>query len=206
MADQEFHPFLFSNQRNNREVKTLEGIYEESTYLFGTDVVYVKRTLAQEEPVFGEFLSKVAEEGVDMRLFVEQVEQFDGADMYSKFGLTLSDEMSVYGPKVTFEDAGILPKPQDLVLHVPSNKLFEITHVADDREGAAFYPLGDNFSYKLSCKIYAHDYSETEDATNIPEIIELDAVNDEDIALNNTEIQTEGAAFIDTDESDPLTG
>lgn len=206
MSDQSTHPFLWNNQRNNLEVDTIQGIYEEATYLYGTDLVYVKRTLSQEEPIFGEFLSKVSTEGVPIRLFVEQVEQFDGGDMYSKFGLQLSDEMTVYGPKITFQDAEILPKPQDLILHVPSQKLFEITHVVDDREGAAFYPMGRNFSYKLTCKIYSHDYSETADVINVPEIANLDLVNDEDFDLQNQEVQDSGSTFIDTTENDPLTG
>ena len=205
MADQKSHPFLFNNQVDNIEAETYGGIFEECTHLFGTDVKYVKRTLAFEEPIFGEFLAKAATEGVDMRLFVEQVEMFEGAgDMYSKFGLQLGDEMTVHGPKVTFSDAGVLPRPQDLILHVPSDKLFEITHVQDDKDGAAFYPLGNNFGYRITCKLYNHDYSETENVVNYPELQALDDMNLEDVTENTEPIRVEAVQHVDKTESDPI--
>lgn len=201
------HPFRFNEQRNNPDLETIVSIYDEITWLYGTDLKYISRELANTEQVFGEFLSMILREAKDIRLFVQQVEQFEGAGpMYTKFGLTLQDEMTCYGPKILFESKGILPKPDDIILHVPSNRLFEVAHVYDEKNEAAFYPLGENIAYRLQCSVYQHDYSEIHPDVieDIPDIAALDEANPLDLEVNNEEYKGEAASHIDDTEKDPL--
>jgi hypothetical protein len=204
--DEDKVPFLFNNQRENPDIETIKGIYLEATYLYGTDCKYIRRELTNENVAFGEFRSMILAESTDIRLFVEQLEQFDGAQMYTKFGLQLNDEATMFGPKILFENKGIMPKPNDIIYHVPSQRLFEVTHVDDEKNGTPFYMLGENTGYRLQCAIYQHDYSEISDDVidAIPEMAQFDEQNADDTAVNNEEYEGEAGNYIDETERDPL--
>lgn len=210
------YPFLFNDgDRPDNEIVTLENMYEECTYLYGTDLYYIPIELYNEEDTFGEYLSRVASIGISFRGFVEQTDEFEGNGyMFTKFGLQLQDEMNVFVLKRILKNKNIIPKENDLIYHKRSDKIFEIEFIDDDKNGSNFYPLGANISYRIRCKLYNNDYrtdfsllnsEQVEDASN--EIIKkLDLLNTQDVEENNIPLENINTDndIIDNEEIDPL--
>lgn len=225
-------PFLFNqtydiNQSN--EANTYNSIYSEFTYLYGTDIIFLPREVHKEETTFGEYLSATIEKGFPIRLFLEEIEAWGGnGDMYSKFGLQVTDECTLYCNKLTFvqatsssaASAGVYPKQGDLIYINKSQKLFQISHIEDETK-PAFYLLGNRAGYKIQCKLfsYSHEAINQSVSAGIPEAIQaLDGLmnnimtptasaekleNKEFINLNKP-IQTMANPLIDILETDPL--
>ena len=214
------YPFLFNNSRkDNKEVETFENILIEAVYLNGQDIYYIQRKLLNEVSGFEEFKTKISEKAQALRVYVEEVEGFAGpGNMFTKFGLQLNDEMTVYAPKKLFQHFNIIPKEQDLIYHVVSDRLFEITYVTDYNIPGVNFPLGKNYAYKLECKLFIFDYDDivpqevaTQEYDNFPTFPKLEDLfdlNDEDIERNNKEIEDEEKELniVDNSEKNPLLG
>lgn len=219
-------PFTFTKVldiNESNESSLYLSIYNEFTYQHGTDVIFIERTPNEAEEIFGEYLQKKISRGTPMRLFVEEVEMWNGAgDTYTKFGLQVNDECTLHCPKIAFEQSrpGLYPKYNDLIYLVNAKKLFEITHI-EDETSPAFYLLGNRSCYKISCKTYAYDHSEISDDISIPtEIQALDKlvnnpitgidwdIQEKEISRSNKKVEQIKIAeqIIDSTENDPLLG
>lgn len=207
---------------------TQDILCSEWYYLYGTDIVFLPREVNKEETTFGEYLSAVFNVGKPMRMFVEEVEAWSGGgDMYSKFGLQVTDEATLYLNKSSFAKAtsgsnapsGLFPKQGDLIYITKSQKLYQIAHVEDEIQ-PAFYLLGNRAGYKFTCKLFAytHELISQEVSSGIPEAImaidnllqdlEGNMVNLEtkEYNQNNKPIIQSAVPVIDNSETDPLLG
>jgi hypothetical protein len=212
------------NPNGANEASLYNSIYNEFSWHYGTDIVFIERTVYDAESVFGEFMAKVYTRGTPMRLFIEQVDGWGGqGDIYSKFGIQITDECTVYCPKITFEQhlVGLCPKYGDLIYVPKSRKLFEIKHIEDELP-PTFYLLGNRAGYVMSCKAFVYDHSEVLDSDGMPEevaaldnlILDLqnnpkyDEINSKELANQNdkfTQIAHSGTV-LDHTEIDPLVG
>jgi len=219
-------PFLFNQVydiNGSNEASLNLSLYTEFTFLYGTDIVFIERDPNEPENILGEFLQKKISRGTPMRLFLEDTEQWGGAgDIYSKFGIQITDECTLHCPKITFDQArsGLFPKYNDLIYVVKSKKLFEIKHI-EDETSPAFYLLGNRSCYRIDCKLYVYDHSEIGTDSSIP--IEVQAL---DNIINNPATNTDwnpqekevekfnlpienikvSELIVDTAEKDPLLG
>lgn len=208
------YPFFFNNNENNLEYQTFESIYQEAVELYGYNVIYIKQELFNKTEAFGEFRTKILSSSKQLRMFIEQVQGFNNNLMFSKFGIRFEDSIDIYCPKITLEEYQIEPKLQDLIFVPVMNRLFEITYidVNDDKNGT-FFPLGKNFAYHFSCKLYNYDYSEIDINDNIQNLPQLEVqkienlLNINNLTTNsNKQIQNEKSALniIDDSEKDNL--
>lgn len=224
-------PFLFNavydiNQSN--EANTYNQIASEFQYLHGTDVVFMPRDVGVEEPIFGEYLAAKITKGIPLRVFIEEVEAWAGAgDMYSRFGLQVTDECTIHTNKTSWLQAmqaiageDIYPKQGDLFFVHKAQKLFQISHIEDEAT-PGFYLFGNRTGYKIQCKMFSYNHEEISQAegSNIPSAVAaLDDLlaqqdNEELVPLNVKEennfiapIEAEAATIIDQTENDPLLG
>jgi hypothetical protein len=225
-------PFKFNRNfdlNSAGEANTYNNIFAEATYQFGSDVVFIERTVNTPEFIFGEYLGSVLAAGTPMRLFQEELTAWGGGgDMYKKFGLTVTDEVTFYCPTLTFMTAKpdpdnegqflpFFPKQSDLILHVNSKKLFEIQHI-ETEAAPGFFVFGNKNSYVMKCKMYTYDHSGIDASADSlpPEIKALDNVttvgNKTFDLLSNEEnnfnkpIATEITKnkILDNSETDPL--
>ena len=210
------HPFKFNDNYDlgaAGEANTYNQIYAEGCYLFGSDVVFMPRTTNNPEPIFGEYLASSIDKGFPMRLFVEDVTNWNGGgDLYSKFGLQVTDETTFHCPKISFEQLQALnpiyPKQGDLVYYVKGKKLFEILHIEDETQ-PGFYVFGNRNSYVLKCKAYSYDHMEISTDVSIPaEVSSLNSLATQDQNHNNDIIISTIVAetILDRSEVDPITG
>lgn len=225
-------PYKFNQTydlNESNEANLFNGIYSEFTFLYGTDIIFLPREVNKEETTFGEYLSATIEKGFPIRLFLEEVEAWSGnGDMYSKFGLQVTDECTLYCNKLTFNQAtsnpeatgGVFPKQGDLIYINKSQKLFQISHIEDEVK-PAFYLLGNRAGYKIQCKLFSYTHEEISQdvSAGIPEaVMALDnllnnimtpsataeLLPEKEIVNNNKPIQKEAVPVIDTFETDPL--
>jgi hypothetical protein len=231
-------PFVFNRQYSigqSNEANTLDNIASEFYYLYGSDIVFMPREVGTADQVFGEYLASQIAKGYNIRMFVEEVEAWaGGGDIYSKFGLQVTDECTMYINKTSFFNAtasavsgvpisgtGVYPKQGDLLYHVISKKLYQIAHVEDEIQ-PSFYLLGNRAGYKFQCKLFTYNYEviSQDVSANIPAAIQaLDALMSSPISAGATEtlparevrkknapVQKIATAIIDTSEKDPLAG
>lgn len=204
------------------EAATMDHLASEWYAKHGSDMHFLPREVNKEETTFGEYLSATFNKGYPIRMFHEEVEAWSGnGDMYSKFGLMVTDECTCWITKSfwTEQTSGVWPKQGDLIYIDKTQKLFEISHIEDEIQ-PAFYLLGNRSGMKISCKLFSYHHEEISQAASagIPSAVQaLDALLDDldgnqvpleqkDFNHNNAKIQSGSVTIINNDEDDPLAG
>jgi hypothetical protein len=202
---------------------TTDMLATEFYLLNGTDITFLPRELYKEDTAFGEYLSPVFEKGFPLRMFLEEVEAWSGnGDMYSKFGLQVTDEATLYINKSSFlaQTENNYPKQDDLIYVAKSKKLFQIKHIEDEVQ-PAFYLLGQRAGFKFSCGLFSYNHEKISQSVSgedngIPLAIQaLDSLlsdldgnqvtlDQKEYNLNNAPIINNAVNIIDTREVDPL--
>lgn len=216
-------PYVFAKvmDADVAEAYLYDNILSEFIYLHGSDVVWLHNEVNKAEPIFGEYLAAEIDRGYPMRMFVEETEAWGGSgDMYSKFGLQVTDECTLHINRTSFlnASASAYPKQSDLVYINKTQKLFEVSHVEDETT-PGFYLFGNRTGYKISCKLYSYDHKKINQSVSagIPEAIQAldglleDTKTTDQVTLDNKEqnnivipIRNEASNILDTSESDPL--
>lgn len=216
--DNGVYPFSFNIEDPVEDVELFKDIFEEGVRLHGNKCVYIRKEYLNEENTFGEYLTGILSKADEIYAFTEQVEGWDGpGDLFSKFGIRNSDEMTLHVPKNTFKKLGFVPKIGDVVYHVVTKSAWQIEDV-DDGKKPSFHPLGQYISYVMTCKSYLFDHVEASkelmDSTNehidiITKVLFGDgtAVDNaiiEDVREKNDPIETVKSTIVDNSERDPL--
>lgn len=220
-----FRPYLLNQTyalTGSNEANTMDRIASEWYYLYGTDMHFLPREVNKEETTFGEYLSAVFNKGIPMRMFIEEVTAWSGnGDMYSKFGLQVTDECTLWCTKSFFTEqtSGVYPKQGDLIYVGKSQKLFQINHIEDEVQ-PAFYLLGNRSGFKIQCKLFAynHEAISQEASAGIPSAVQAldNLLNDlegnsvpletKEYNQNNAKVIDAAVPIIDNTEEDPLLG
>ena len=151
---------FFKHTSNEQQV--VEDLTIETIKIHGQDMVYIPRTLVNNDELFGEDSISKFESGTEIEMFVESVDGFEGdGDFISKFGLEIRDSMSLVVAKKRFQqELGMSrPKEGDLIYFPLSNGLFEIKFVEHENP---FYQLGKLYTYKLSCELFQYSQEDIE--------------------------------------------
>ena len=151
------NPF-FKHKRSEQDL--VDSLTVESIKIHGYDMVYIPRTLVQEDKIFGEDVLSKFEEGNTIEMYIDSVDGFEGeGDFISKFGLEIKDTISLIVSRTRFEDVMshdgniIRPREGDLVYFPFSRGLFEIKFVEHENP---FYQQGKLYTYKLSCELFTY--------------------------------------------------
>ena len=137
-------------------------------------MIYIPRTLVNEDELFGEDTISKFTEGNAIEMYIESVDGFEGeGDFISKFGLEIKDTMSLIVSRKRFEEqlghVATRPREGDLIFFPLSKGLFEIKFVEHENP---FYQLGKLYTFKLSCELFS--YSQEEIDTGFSEIDSLE--------------------------------
>jgi len=210
------------DKAQSNEANLYDNIASEYLWLHGDDVVFIPREVGVTEEVFGEFLASKFDKGYPFRMFVEEMEAWGGSgDMFSKFGLQVTDECTVWITKTAFSQGAsdVYPKQGDILYINKSQKLFEVQGVEDEVK-PGFYHFGNKTWYKISSKLfsYNHEIINQSVSAGIPDAIQaldnlLAAVDNSSVSLEaketmtyNTKIEDIADEFVDDSEVDPLQG
>ena len=142
------------------EQDIVEDLTIEIIKTMGRDMVYIPRTLVDEDKLFGEDTVSKFDDGYEVEMYIQSVDGFEGeGDVLAKFGIQIKDKIELIVSRKRFEEAVgsyeniTRPKEGDLIFFPLSNTLFEINFVEHENP---FYSLGKLFTYKISCEVFTY--------------------------------------------------
>lgn len=122
----------------------VKDIVEEVVAVIGFQAKYLPRKYGTAlDPVFGEDPSSKFDTVWTLNILIDDYQEYgDVGDFYSKFGVTVTDEMKVSFTKTQFAEQTIdtdddTPIAGDLLYFPDAEALFEVTFVGND---SSFYP------------------------------------------------------------------
>ena len=90
----------------NTEQNLIEDLVIEQIKMFGKDVYYIPRTLVKEDKIFGEDVLSKFESAWLIEVYITDIDGFRGdGDMYSKFGIRITDEIEFVMSRKRFSQA-----------------------------------------------------------------------------------------------------
>ena len=157
--------FYFQNGNTSgttNEQRLVEDLIIESLKIYGHDVFYLPRTIANKDPILGEDPTSYFAEFYPLEMYMENVQGFEGdGELFSKFGFEIRDQAtfvvskrrweSVVGDESISLQLPTRPAEGDLLYFPKTKSFFEIKFVDFLNP---FYQLGKIYVYKLSCELF----------------------------------------------------
>lgn len=157
------NPYFVSNySAYHAEQDLIHSLTIESTQIFGIDMKYIPRTLVNFDSFYGEDNHSSFDSAITLEFYVKSYEGFNGAQMLSKFGLQISEELTLSCARKRFEQTVTTiepnitrPREGDLI-YIPyavdeRMRVFEITYVNQTEN---FSTLGERYSWEISCRVF----------------------------------------------------
>jgi len=160
----------FKHTSNEQDI--VEDLTIESIKIHGQDMVYIPRTIVDQDPIFGEDTISKFEGGTQIEMYIENVDGFEGdGDFISKFGLEVRDSISLVVSKKRFEQelSMVRPLEGDLIYFPLSKGLFEIKFVEHQNP---FYQLGKLYTYQLSCELFQYSQEDMDTGWSDVDVVE----------------------------------
>ena len=159
---------------NQSEKRLYEDLIIEGLKIYGQDVYYLPRKLANKDTIFGEDPASSFDDSYIIEMYVDNADGYMGEqEIIKKFGLELRDDIRFTLSKLRWEQ--LIKKNSDLVaerpqegdlVYFPTTKaFFEIQFVEHEQP---FYQQSALPVYKLSCTRF--EYSSERIDTGIAEI------------------------------------
>ena len=172
------NPFFI--QGTNTEQGLLQDLVNEQLKMYGIEVYYLPRKIFAEGKVIKEVLYSKFKNAFPIEMYLVNYEGFDANSvLMSKFGVRITDEMSLIVSKERFDTYivelmklmdniknPLRPNEGDLIYVPLSNSLMEIKYVENRKP---FYQLQKNYVYELKCELY-----EFEDENIETGVVEID--------------------------------
>ena len=169
----------------SRGTQSEQWLYEdlliEAIQIRGHEVMYLPRTLVNEDDLFGEDTLSKFNDAYSIEMWLENNEGFDGdKEILTRFGLEVRNEVTFVIARRRWEDTIALdanlivntrPNEGDLIWHPTIKQMYEISFVDHDDP---FYEIKNLPVYKLYCRTY--EYSQERFDTDITAI---DAIEDD---------------------------
>ena len=139
------------------EQRLYEDLIIEQLKIYGQDVYYLPRKIANKDTIFGEDPASSFDDSYIIEMYVDNVDGYMGEqEIIKKFGLELRDDITFIVSKLRWETLIsnnsdlVVERPQegDLVYFPTTNAFFEIQFVEHE---APFYQQSALPIYKLAC-------------------------------------------------------
>ena len=142
------------------EQNVVEDLTIEMIKTMGKNMVYIPRTLVNEDELFGEDTISKFDDGYQLEMYIQSIDGFEGeGDILSKFGLEIRDRVELVVSRKRFNQTVgeyenlTRPREGDLIYFPLSKTLFEINFVEHENP---FYQLGKLYTYRLSCEVFTY--------------------------------------------------
>lgn len=161
------NPFFL--QGSSSEQFLLQDLINEQLKIYGIDVYYIPRKIIGTESISKEVTMSKLDDNFIIEAYLDNYEGYGAnSDIMSKFGIQLTNEISLTISKEQFEvliepfledyktlDNGEIivsarPREGDVIFFPLGERLFEIKRVEHEKP---FYQLGKNYVYTLSCEL-----------------------------------------------------
>lgn len=171
---------VFFNHAVPQEQNLYEDLVVESLRMYGHDVLYLPRTIVEEDTILNEDVQSRFQNAYTIEMYLENVEgTADAGDLMSKFGVYVQEEATFIISVRSWDrfvslDSNLVtslrPNEGDLIYFPLSGSIFEINYVVDDNP---FYQLGKLFVFKMRCTLFEYSGEEFETGTDA-DFVELD--------------------------------
>ena len=160
------------------EQRLYEDLIIEQLKIYGQDVYYLPRKIANKDTIFGEDPASSFDDSYIIEMYVDNVDGYMGEqEIIKKFGLELRDDIVFTLSKLRWETliknnsdlTAERPQEGDLVYFPTTNAFFEIQFVEHEQP---FYQQSALPVYKLSCTKW--EYSSERVDTGISQIDSLE--------------------------------
>jgi len=172
------NPFFLQGSTNEQFL--VQDLINEQIKIYGVEVYYLPRKILKSDLVIREIQSSKFDDTFLIEAYINNYDGYNpGVDIMSKFGLKLTNEVSLTISRERFEEfiapflegisSGIRegritdydfadlitrPKEGDLIYFPLGERLFEIKRVESEKP---FYQLGSSYTYDLSCELYEYE-------------------------------------------------
>ena len=172
------NPFFLQGSANEQFL--VQDLINEQIKIYGVEVYYLPRKILKSDLVIREIQSSKFDDTFLIEAYINNYDGYNpGVDIMSKFGLKLTNEVSLTISRERFEEfiapflegisSGIRegritdydfadlitrPKEGDLIYFPLGERLFEIKRVESEKP---FYQLGSSYTYDLSCELYEYE-------------------------------------------------
>ena len=134
------NPYISQTGHRN-EQNLLTDLNAEIIRMWGQDFFYIPRDTVHVDELLGEDIASNFKNAYPIEMYVENVEGYDGQDLFQKFGVEIRDEATVVVAKYRFLEELtstphsnlIRPREGDLLFLPFSNSLFEIMFVEHEQ-------------------------------------------------------------------------
>jgi len=165
---------VYFDTGTTNEQRLYEDLIVEQLKIYGQDVFYLPRKIANKDTIFGEDPASSFDDSYIIEMYVDNTDGFMGEqEIIKKFGLELRDDITFTVSKARWETLVgnnsdlVAERPQegDLVYFPTTNAFFEIQFVEHEQP---FYQQSALPVYKLSCTKF--EYSSERIDTGISSI------------------------------------
>ena len=128
----------FNKFNSKAEQRLVQDLVDEAIKIHGVDMIYIPRSIINEDEIFGEDRQPKFENGRGIEMYVDNYEAYEGeGEQMTNIGLEIKDRMSVVMSRKrfleTFADKKYkYPREGDLIYFPLDEALFEINFI--DRE------------------------------------------------------------------------
>lgn len=146
---------------NNPDSRLYEELVNESVKFYGAQAYYmVRSSLTTEDVIFGDDPAKLFNEAYEMPMYIQTVDQFEGFEAISKFGLEVRKQARFLVTTRIFNQAmpnGFGRPREGDILWLQNFKAFFEIKKADEEH--MFYTFGkeDIYGYSLVCEKWNYD-------------------------------------------------
>ena len=167
-------------QGSKNEQFLMQDLINEQLTIYGIEIYYLPRKVFKTDNIIKEVQSSKFDDSFIIEAYLNNYEGYNpNSDLMTKFGLRLTNEVSLTISKekfeefiapflegmssgikdgtiteYTFEDLITRPKEGDLIYFPLGERLFEIKRVESEKP---FYQLNKNYTYELSCELYEYE-------------------------------------------------
>ena len=167
-------------QGSKNEQFLMQDLINEQLTIYGIEIYYLPRKVFKTDNIIKEVQSSKFDDSFLIEAYLNNYEGYNpNSDLMTKFGLRLTNEVSLTISKerfeefiapflegmssgikegsiteYTFEDLITRPKEGDLIYFPLGERLFEIKRVESEKP---FYQLNKNYTYELSCELYEYE-------------------------------------------------
>ena len=167
-------------QGSKKEQFLVQDLINEQLTIYGIEIYYLPRKVFKTDNIIKEVQSSKFDDSFIIEAYLNNYEGYNpNSDLMTKFGLRLTNEVSLTISKerfeefiapflegmssgikegtiteYTFEDLITRPKEGDLIYFPLGERLFEIKRVESEKP---FYQLGKNYVYELNCELYEYE-------------------------------------------------
>ena len=144
------------------EQRLYEDLIIEQLKIYGQDVFYLPRKIANKDTIFGEAPASSFDDSYIIEMYVDNTDGYMGEqEIIKKFGLELRDDIKFTVSKLRWETLVsnnsdlVAERPQegDLIYFPLTSNYFEIKFVEHEEP---FYQLGKGYVYKLKAELFEY--------------------------------------------------